>query len=267
MGRQGIKIAIQDSGILSSHTSALVGACNTLGLTYECFGLTSSDLTGSILEDDSSTIIPFGSTKLLKRYHAGLLPKNWLVWHNIETFQQNNINLPSWMLNSDAEYYKFPECADLTFAVDKFVKPAGDLKLFNAAVLQKGTSVRQLLKDTDSSIYELNDTVLVASVKTSNITKEFRCFVIGEDVFISQYMSNGLPEISDISVIDQWIIPVTAKIHRPVTGPYVVDVCDFNSGISTTSRIIEYNAFQVSGFYGCDAVPILESLVENKSYF
>lgn len=268
-----IKIAIQDSYIPDNHASQLVEACQKLGIAYECFGLIpfSDSITGGILEDTTSTVIPFGSTKILHLYYQGKLPKNWVTWHNKEQFnqqfigeQQSSVGLKvkSFLLNGSAEYYNFPKVADDMFETDKFVKPADDLKLFNGQVLPKWISLREQLdkQTTDSTIYDRQEKVIVADVK--EINDEWRVFVIKDEVFISQYKKNGRPFIStEIGKKDKFAVTCLAKTFNPLQDkPYVVDICTTGTGFFKQYYILEYNAFQCSGFYAHDAAQILHAL-------
>lgn len=280
-----VKIAIQDSYIREDHTAKLVEACKKVGVDYECFGLVPfvenvSAIRGDITQDTESFIIPFGSTKIIKLWLRNQLPENWKIFYNSIGFDFRNqlqfvdrkLKLRNHLLNSENSHFlHFPECADLKFQQDKFIKPTDDLKLFNGQILPRYTSLRELLsqQNTDSNIYDRNEAVIISDVV--EIEKEWRCFVVDDELAsISLYKENGKPNVKlqlyDFDVYDMYDL---ISLYNPTRSgsPYVVDICRIKdkSGLDNY-RIVEYNAFQCSGFYACNVEKILRKLVDSIYY-
>lgn len=279
-----IKIAIQDSGVPSSYTSALVDACISLGIDYECFGLVSySDgghkFTGNIFDDTQSLIIPFGSVKLVKLGIQEKLPRNWKFFYDLDGFDllyQMGIEtsskdiLAKYLLNANSTFSIFPNCANTRFDVDKFVKPVNDLKLFNGQILPKNKSLLELLteQETKQSVYNNSQFILYADLLP--VVKEWRCFVInGEVVGTSLYAEHGITkkEFEFPSIRDIHYIEALATMFEPAgkNNPYVVDICrltDEEERSFDQFKIVEYNCFHSSGLYGINVEYMLRKLVD-----
>lgn len=271
-----IKIAIQDSYIPDKHATQLVDACRSLGISYECFGLIpfSDSIIGGILEDKTSIIIPFGATKILHLYYQEKLPKNWVIWHDKLAFNQAvlaeepssvGLKMKNFLLNGSAEYKNWPDCADDNYNKWKFVKPVDDLKLFNGQALDPMYTLREqlALQTTDSDIYNHNELIMFADFK--EINEEWRCFVVKNEVVISQYKKEGRPFVSNVvGNKDKFAITVLARTFNPLSDkPYVVDICTTGTGFFKKYFILEYNAFQCSGFYQHDVKDILHVLMRH----
>lgn len=271
-----IKIAIQDSYIPDHYATALVDACEALNLDFECFGLVPfvndiSAITGDILHDKESLIIPFGSTKIIKLWLKNELLQNWKVFYDSVGFDflaqiMYSKELSDKLLNVEKGFIlDFPECVDDKFKRDLFVKPTNDLKLFNGQVLPAGKSLRNLFDEqtTNSDIYELREKVLFSSVK--NIKEEYRCFVIGDKVHTCMYKYQGKVVKMETDFITKMNLIEYCTLYNPAGGkdPYVVDVALVEeSNNSLVYKILEYNAFQCSGFYNIDAKQVLKHTVD-----
>lgn len=274
---RNIKIAIQDSFIPDPYATSLVEACQSAGINYECFGMTPfvediSAITGDILQDTESLIIPFGSTKVVKLWLKGILPKNWKIFYDADRFDfknqvlytgfQGEYLLANYLLNVyRGLILDFPDCTDRIFPRNMFVKPTNDLKLFDGQVLPASTSLRQLLsqQNVDSDIFERKETVLFTRVR--DIYKEWRCFVVGGEVMTSQYKEDGqikkqLPSIHDLRIVEG-----LAKLYNPSgwEDPYVVDICQLEN---RAYKILEYNCFHCSGFYSINVEYMLKKLIK-----
>lgn len=275
-----IKIAIQDSHIPDSYATLLIDACESLGLEYECFGMIPflediSAITGNILEDTDSLIIPFGSTKIIKLWLKGVLPQNWKIFYNEkgfnsywQSFQKLNGGkyLDEYLLNAGCWFTQFPECADDYYTEqDAFVRPAGDLKLFNGQIRPAGTSLRQLLSEqnTSSDIYDKTELIMVADIK--HIISEYRCFVVGDKVSTCLYRQDGQLVNKETNISEKFELMKLCTLWNPsdnTDNPFVVDVALINSNNKLDWKILEYNCFHCSGFYGINVEYTLQCLVE-----
>ncbi len=274
-----IKIAIQDSFVPQEYTSKLVDACIELGMDFECFGMLPGfqdlrAITGIILDDKDNLIIPFGSTKLIKLWLKNVFPKNWKIFYDKKGYEFStqkdaittlNTDLHSYLLNADCDILRFPECAMCGYSQNVFIKPANDLKLFSGQILPAGKSLFSLLEEqnVDKNIYNLTDWVVYSSVK--NIKEEYRCFVVDDKVSTCLYRYQGKTIQMDTDFITKMNLVKLVTLYNPAGGnsPFVVDVALVEeSKNNLVYKILEYNAFQCSGFYNIDAKQILKHTVD-----
>jgi hypothetical protein len=265
-----IKIAIQDSYIKDEHVEKLVDACEYLNIPFECFGLIpdTDKITGDILNDKESTIIPFGATKLIHLYNQEKLPRNWKIFHDNESFSHSAMLKKSFLLrllllNADSDIYNFPQCEKDFFLDDLFVKPANDLKLFNGQILPSGSTLEELFSEqaVRDDIYTKNEKVLFAPLK--QVVDEYRVFVVKDEVVakslykIDGKLTGGFSY--KFTWLERFMLNNLAIIYKPDEA-YVVDICTTQGRFGKNWHILEYNAIQCSGFYNCDVRQILHAL-------
>lgn len=211
---------------------------------------------------DSPTIL-IGSVKIGKLFHAKKLPKNCIVFHNLETFDQCHYSeiLKDDLLNYGAEFHKFGDIKN-SIIKNAFVKPSNDFKYFsgmivNGILIDEITKTHYLDSDTND---DLN--VLVNYNLIENIENEYRFFIIN-NIIVSccQYMECGKVKPVEIETslkydLSKYVTNIIGK-YSPHKH-YVVDIAKIGGHF----KVVEYNCLNFSGMYKNNRLKIYKELLK-----
>lgn len=277
-----VKWVVQSNGVRETdNDQRLMDALLKNGIPYHPVGLI--PFTDKIIGIDSpdevldlkglsdSEIIFYGSTKLVEIAHKCFLNTFFEpgVFYNPATFNVNawNRNRDD-MLNSSSIVMTMKEFLLkqhlLVDAEYLFVRPYGDLKLFNGTVVNYKERVAWY-----DEISHGGETVpknaLIAVTPAVNIDTEWRFFIVDNKVVSgSQYKKNGRLSVSpDVPATTMRMAEIMAEGWLP--APVVVmDVALTEEG---EYKVIEFNCFNASGFYANDVERIVTEVtryVEGK---
>jgi len=161
------------------------------------------------------------------------------------------------------DYYTYSELEYKIFDKDMFIKPSKDLKSFNGGILEFGETLLNYLYRTGGNVQSSKkETILVSEIK--NIESEYRFFMYKDEILLcSKYLENGKLNINDYvpNIIKNKAIEY-GKIYNPVDY-YVMDLCTFND--SDEIKVVEYNCWNASGFYGGNIKYFIKRITELKS--
>ena len=262
-------IAIQDTNISFKVIDECIEAFNRLEYKPNTFGFINSEISYS--KEITTPTVMFGGTLLLKLYNKGLLPDNYILFYDIEKFDQKNYsnNLGHLLLNHNAIYKKWGEIKDQQI-YDKpvFIKPSLDMKMFNGMVITPA-----LNKTFYSAVAEVSnidcdlsdDTTVLINQDIIKVINEYRAFVINHKLKdVGQYVSNYRTQHSKLedeklkNDIIEFITSVQ-MIYQPYHS-YVIDVCEIED--EEGFKIVEYNCLNISGMYHNDRSKIYRKIIE-----
>jgi len=278
------KWLIQSSGFNQSNVLEIYKTLKRLSIDVSDFGLIpfTNTITNleNILEPDTKFIMKSGTKiltilnsinkieesndflsenqKSLSKYYINKLKCS--IDYDLKKFDQeyySKLNLP--LLNNNAIYKKYKDSQNKIYKKDMFIKPSKELKAFNGGILKKGTSVKEfILKNTHQSYY-VDETIIISELQY--ISKEYRFFIIEDKVIIgSQYIVNGIVKIDNF--IPNYILNIAkeyAKLYKPA-NIFVMDLAETKTGI----KIVEYNCWNASGIYNCNAQKLFNEINEYK---
>ena len=205
--------------------------------------------------------ICYGSTTfILNAYQNSLLrpgiflnPDRFRVSHYVQTWKDK-------VLNSDGRLITFGKVSSLKSSHDRwyFVRPDNDGKGFSGRII----TYQQLLDWSRAvcpmDLPELNQQTEVWVAPSKAILKEWRLFVVGDEVIsASRYAVNGeLSESADdlpSAMLD--FAHSLIQAHR-LHDVYVMDIAQVNTGY----KLIECNCFNGTGFYAHDIERVIQSI-------
>lgn len=263
-------IAIQD--VLVPHVEVVkdLAACAAVGIKPIQFGLIPFSDEVTLNEPDDRPAIPFGSTKLVRLWLDGKLPKGWTIFYDEQAFDQRHWGtiISDLALNSGARPSCYGAMKDRQAPTRSFVKPATDLKQFAGLLLEEGETLAARLSLQTTDMHLTDDTpVIVAPFQ--EIVTEFRCFVRASDVGnaeiieIGRYKTLGRSDQSkpNEQEFDKIRAVVSATRYDPAPF-YVVDVAILQDG---SAKIVEYNCINCSGRYGIDRGKLFQALARSKT--
>lgn len=275
-----ISWAYQVTSLSEIELEKTADSLENIGADFTNFGLIpfSDEISYDEAQNPDNPVVVLGSTKLVKLWMKGKLPRNWILFYDSYSFSQiNQLNrflikkeengnpkfpIESYMLNFDACAYQFDAWLyeNRTFSQDMFIRPDYDLKLFNGQILPANTSLKELFSQqtVDSDVYISKDFFIAAPVK--NIIREYRCFVVDNKVIdFCIYKENGTLVKNKIDLgkkFNNLRIKSLALKFKPA-DVYVVDIAEIEN---KQYKIIEYNCFNCSGYYFCDREKIFKAV-------
>ena len=267
---------IQDTSRNFSECEKEVHALDTLGFKWKSFGIPffTARITGLEETDLDEPVIIRGGTKIIDMIVDDTLDfqiditdeqrKNFKegIFYSEQGFDQayySKLDIP--LLNSNSESFLVKDILDDVFENDAFVKPSNDRKSFTAGIIDKGMTLRTYINQSMYQEKFINDTVLV-SYDLYNIKRECRFYCINDRVITgSHYRINDGTKHFPIKVDDViWkIADEYVKLYQPA-NVFVMDIVQ----VGDEYKIVEYNCFNASGLYSCDAVKLFDELQNLK---
>lgn len=262
-----IGIAIQlshtkDEELRQSHEALLHLGLDPIyyGLIYFC-----DDVTGTERFADFDKVIAFGSTKFLRLYQQGLMPKNTVAFYSEPSFDQLNYSqvIPkNLLLNGEALFSTLGKIKDSTFSFPVFIKPTRDLKAFAGIIVEPGRTVGEEVygRPQDSSLTE-DEIVLYSPLK--NIVKEFRNFIVGSKIIDSSIYKIGakvqyaVPSEDERRKIEEFFEELVK--HYEPHDVYVVDFALLDTGEMV---VVEYNCLNCAGMYSVDRRKVFKAIID-----
>lgn len=214
--------------------------------------------------------------KLVNEYHDPLAEEVQEIlrdkigsgyWYSLYGFNQNVYGSdPNFFLNAYADYFLLSELREgVTFSEDKFIKPASDLKWFNADILNKGQTINDLLagQTTMSEIHDdsFDTTVMVANVKNISNMIEVRTFVVDKQIVTgSFYGANHRKGTADVfSAVVSWGTTFLQERCFLPAHAFTLDMC-YNLDTQEI-KIVEYNCLNCSGVYNSNLHVLIDSII------
>lgn len=249
--------ALQTTLINQQHAEETLSAVQALGKAYILAD--PYPFTEELVEEiEGDAYIPYGSTTLikiaLKRGWKGLAFDPQTFDHRAWT--HNRIN----MLNQDANCgtvkFWMKEARNYSPNFPVFIRPVGDLKLFNGMLTTFGEITRWFESvDSGNASFGPDDFVAVSSPK--NISAEWRCFIVdGNVVSVSMYRCEGR------MLVRREDNPALLTQFRRMAQEWLPHVnCVMDVAMSHGEfKVIEFNSINASGFYATDIAIILSAL-------
>lgn len=183
------------------------------------------------------------------------------VDYNENLFDQkyySNKDIP--LLNSGGEYHLIKDVLDHSFTNDKFIKPSKDLKSFAGGILNKGQKVFEFIESVGYQRSFIDEYVLISPVVDTG--SEYRFFIIEDRVVAcSRYFRNGKIDVSSVVPLDYInIANEMALLYKP-SNLFVMDLAFTSLGV----YIVEYNCWNVSGFYDSDTIKLFSEVNNYKT--
>lgn len=119
-------------------------------------------------------------------------------------------------------------------------------------------SVDQFISYYSNKVFD-EELILVAAEQ--KIEREFRCFVSGRLITSSVYVENDEVLERPVDKYENRILEEICEKALTKYRPAPIFVCDIAKTFSGEYKVIEYNAWNCSGLYCCDANLILEELL------
>jgi len=208
----------------------------------------------------------YGSTTLiLNAYSHADFTKG--IFYDKESFSMVNY-IEKWkthMLNYDSQILTFNEITKGNFQGQNwFVRPIHDDKSFSGQVMSYSQIQNLEASLSESNNPYLNEDTLVAISKPKTIEKEWRHFIVNQElVSSSMYAENGQVRKSRHDVPPELLDFVKARCHEYVpNNVFVIDTALHEN----TFKIVECNCFNDTGFYDHDIENIIRKVnafVEN----
>lgn len=207
--------------------------------------------------------IPYGSTKLVRLAHE-------LNWTGV--FYNSNFSTVEWnahrddMLNTDAVIVPvsgIEAClVGMPPDLQAFIRPARDAKVFNGTVMRVD-DVRKWAGGSHNGTRVKPDT-LVSLAPKKHIVMEWRWFIVGGRVIDgsiyrmrNQRLTLRETDKDEISAVQQ-----LADVWLP-HETCVMDIARTDNGL----KVIEFNAFNSSGFYNHDIPKIITAVCDHTRYW
>lgn len=264
-----IKFLVQDVSRLNYAIEDDFSNLNELGFDIIPFGVIpfTFDMTGVENLNTEDIYIVRGGTKIISMIEHGAISNispellNHLksgIHHNDNRFDQafySKLGLP--LLNENPVILNIRDNFNLSFDVDKFVKPSSDMKAFNAGIMTSGTRLKDYI---ESGLYRSEydrETILLHD--KIRIHSEFRFICIKDKVIAgSRYRQNDRLVVNDqipvevLNVADKYV-----KLYQP-DDIYTMDLCETDEGI----KIVEYNCWNGAGLYAMDIKKVFKAVYE-----
>jgi hypothetical protein len=259
------EFVLQHNGLKCSEVQATLDAMQ--GLTGYSYGLIpfSKDITGlDTIPRADYPMVALGSTKLVQMHHEGLLPDNWLVFHDMTTFSQDYYGplLGSELLNHKSTFMSLESAMNLgAFDEMMFIKPADDLKMFAGGLMCEGDSVASMLSNMQHQELDMEATVLLAPYQ--ELYREYRVFVVdGVAVGFTQYKDENqnikAATVSQTTRDQLYFNTKRIDKHFRPADVYTIDYAEV--GPTKKLKVVEYNCFNCSGMYKADRNAVLKYL-------
>lgn len=262
-----MKFYLQSGGIRDSMTDSLIDTCEFNKFDYGIFNLIPftdriyyDNSVDNILPSYDGVVYPIGSTRLVDLYYKQLLPSNWVIFHNKNTFNPFTIknSLGDYYFNNDIEEVVYEDIANFKSSEDYFIKPLYDDKLINGMVIPNGSTLNEILNSQTGDIDRLKGkSLIISSVKQPEL--EVRFFVVGNKISAHSVYKyrDSLTNISRlISHYELETCKDIINLYHP-TECFVVDLNISNNG---KISVIEYNTINCSGFYQVNLNTLLSDI-------
>ena len=230
------------------------------GLIYFC-----DDVTGTERFADYDTVITFGSTKFLRLYQNGLMPKEALAFYSEPSFDQFNYSrcIPNHLLlNGEAKFSTFGKIKHQRFPRAVFVKPTHDLKAFPGVIVEAGMTVGEEVysRPQDSSLTE-DEVVLYSPLK--DVVKEYRSFVVDGKIIDSSIYKIGSKVKYEVPTdFEREQLQEFFDILKDHYEPHYVYVVDFAKLEDGSLVVVEYNCFNCAGMYAVDRAKVFKAVID-----
>ncbi len=188
------------------------------------------------------------------------------IFYNSVLFDQahySKLDLP--LLNEDAFFLPIRGNEDKFFNKPYFIKPSKDLKTFIPGIIEPNQTIKNFIENSQHLRDYSHELVLLSEVKAIN--REYRFFIVGENVITgSQYKNGDVVEHHQFvpgSVIS--IAQFYAKKYQP-NDIFTMDLAETPNGV----KIVEYNCWNGSGLYHCDKkrlFTIVQNFVDTHIHF
>lgn len=248
---------VQTNGIDYRHVSKIWDAAKKYSKVEEAVVVPFKTTLDNEFDAKEKYVIPYGSVRLSK---IGLI-HGWQGIYQSDYSFNSEIwfeNRPD-MLNSDSISLSIKELQDLPVNGKIFIRPSLDHKAFTGFVATKKgiLDLAERAEIEDNVNFDMNTRVSVSSVKS--IEAEYRYFVIGGKVVSgSLYAQMGVPMTQPVTEKCRLKMAQAAANEWLPHETCVMDLADTNEGC----KVIEFNAFNSSGFYYHDVDNIVKSVVE-----
>jgi hypothetical protein len=275
-----IKWLIQSTGFTNTTLLETTHVLDELNIKWNDFGVIPKDkLITNLTEifDDNTPFMIRGGIATLKIISENFNEMNITedqkqmfengIDYNIEKFDQEVYSkIPAVneiLLNGEsADYYTFDELEYKMFDDDKFIKPSKDLKAFNGGILESGETILNYIYRTGGNVgSSKQENIIISEIK--NIKDEYRFFMYKDEILLSsKYMEDNKLNIKNFvpnKIISKAI--EYGSIYNP-SDFYVMDLCTFND--SDDVKVIEYNCWNASGFYGGNIKYFIKRITEIK---
>jgi hypothetical protein len=175
------------------------------------------------------------------------------------TYQQYDLPL----LNTDVQILSYFNDKDVVFKNHMFVKPSEDNKFFTGGVMTPGMKLGDFVLAQNPMSYNKDQLLVVAPIKS--IAAEYRFYVIDQKIVTaSSYRLGKYPNFAlDIPSSLLEVAKNYAKKYQP-SEVFVMDIAE----TSGKYKIVEYNCWNGSSLYNCDAQSLflsVESHVQSKN--
>ena len=134
----------------------------------------------------------------------------------------------------------------------KFIRPNSGNKFFGGGLYSY---------DELFSLYNLNDENDLLIADAVKIEKEFRCFCSDRLLTCSTYIENNEIICSPVEKYEEKILEEICEAALTIYRPAPIFVCDIAKTCEGEYKVIEYNCWNCSGLYNCDASKILTEII------
>lgn len=255
MKKNDIVFLIQTNGIDYRHVSKIWDAATKYASVEEAIVVPFKETLDNDFSPKGQYVVVYGSVRLSRI----ALMNGWDGVYVNDNFDNSKwVKNRNDMLNQDMEVCSIKE---LSNHLDKrlFLRPEKDNKSFRAGIYERQDMLDLIsaAEMGDNHGYGTSSEVVMASPK--DLTVEERYFVVGGEVVTgSIYAQYGVPLAqpitSDIKIKNAQTMADVWLPHETC----VMDLMDTNEGY----KVIEFNAFNSSGFYEHDIDAIVKKTVD-----
>lgn len=212
-------------------------------------------------ETDRKDIFCFGSVKMSRVakkygwYPGSLLNSNHDYRVYSKYYKEN-------LLNYDSKIIKFGDDVKEEYF---FARPCEDTKTFTGKVFDKvewNEFKDRFFKSGQESSLNNNTEIQICSVK--KITKEFRFWIIGNNVVTSSLYRNGywMGHINYSDVVDEGALEFCKKMINiyALAEAFVMDICEVLIDNKPEYKIIECGCINSAGFYKANMPKLIEAI-------
>jgi hypothetical protein len=254
---------IQENTFREENYNILVETLDRFNLPYEIVKVR------PFLEDfdfktDRKDVFCFGSVKmsrLAKKYewYPGSLLNENHDYRVYSKFYKENL------LNFDSKIQKFGDEIDLDIF---FARPCEDTKTFTGKVFDQFSWKEfkdDFFKSGQESTLKNETEIQISSVK--NITKEFRFWIVGEEVVTGSLYRMG-SWINRSNIIDDGALEFCKKMAKiyQLADAFVMDICEVIINGMREYKIIECGCINSAGFYMANMPKLIEAIELKWNY-
>ena len=184
------------------------------------------------------------------------------VFYHPDKFQMSNY-VRHWgthILNHDGKLITLGKLHEVESDLDKkwFIRPNHDGKEFSGRVNTFEELVNWSKKIIDLHLPDLNETTEIWIAEPQLIEKEWRIFIVDDNIISSsRYMLHGELNESDSDIPNEMIDYVEKRIKEyHLDEVYVMDIAEVNQQF----KIIECNCFNGTGFYKHNIEKVIQAV-------